>query len=185
MDDAEIIELFFARSERAIEELQNRYGAALYALAFNILGSREDAEECVSDACLGAWNAIPPARPEKLGSWALRLARNRALAMRRSRHAAKRYSPGDAALHELEGALPAPGEVGDALAARELTEMIERFLDGLSAENRAIFLRRYWYADSLGEIARRTGLSEKAVGARLARLRGRLREYLAQGEVYV
>ena len=111
--------------------------------------------------------------------------RNAALSRRRRDNAIKRGGNYALALEELEGVLPAPGNVGDELEAKELTREIERFLDTLSEENRVIFLRRYWFSDSLRDIARHTGLSEKAVNVRLTRLRRRLKKYLAEQEVYV
>lgn len=185
MDDWDILDLFFTRSERAIVELDAKYGALFHSLACNILGSREDADECVNDAYLGAWNAIPPERPERLSAWVCRVVRNTALTRRRHDGALKRGGNYAVALDELEGVLPAPGDVGDALEAKELTRAIERFLDTLSEENRVIFLRRYWFSDSLKDIARRTGLGEKAVSVRLVRMRRRLKKYLAEQEVYV
>ena len=164
MDDWDILDLFFTRSEQAIVELDAKYGAIFHALAYNILASREDADECVNDAYLGAWNAMSR--------------RSLVIAIMRGGNYAL-------ALEELEGVLPAPGNVGDELEAKELTREIERFLDTLSEENRVIFLRRYWFSDSLRDIARRTGLSEKAVNVRLTRLRRRLKKYLAEQEVYV
>ena len=185
MDYWDILDLFFTRSEQAIVELDAKYGAIFHALAYNILASREDADECVNDAYLGAWNAIPPERPERLSAWVCRVVRNAALSRRRRDNAIKRGGNYTLALEELEGVLPAPGNVGDELEAKELTREIECFLDTLSEENRVIFLRRYWFSDSLRDIARRTGLSEKAVNVRLTRLRRQLKKYLAEQEVYV
>lgn len=185
MQDEAILDLFFTRSEHGVVELDAKYGALLHTLAFNILGSREDAEECVSDAYLAIWNAIPPERPELLRAWCCRVVRNAALTRLRHNNAERRSSRFDAALGELEATLAAPGDVGDRLAARELVGHIERFLDTLGAENRVIFLRRYWFADDIRSIARRTGLSEKAVSVRLTRLRKQLKKYLETQEVFV
>ena len=185
MEDREIVDLLFARSERGLDELERKYGRRLHALAMNILADRRDAEECLNDVRLAVWNAIPPERPERLTPWLSRVTRNTALSLRRGSRAQKRFGGYDAALDELAESLAAPGSVSDELEARELAGLIERFLDSLSAENRVIFLRRYWFSDSLRDIARRTGLSEKAVNVRLTRLRRRLKKYLAEQEVYV
>ena len=185
MEDEAILELFFARSEQGISELDAKYGALCRSLAYNILGSREDAAECVNDAYLGAWRAIPPERPERLRAWVCRVVRNIALARRRKNTAARRDASFDVALGELEDALASPGEMGDALEARELAHMLEGFLDTLSAENRAIFVRRYWFSDSCAEIATRVGISEGNVTVRLTRLRRALRKYLEDRGVYV
>lgn len=185
MDDGDILDLFYTRSELALAELDIKYGSIFHALARNILGSDEDAAECLNDAYLGVWNAIPPARPERLCAWVSRVVRNTALARRRHDNALKRGVNYTVALRELEGVLSAQSDVQTELEAKELTLAIERFLDTLSAENRVIFLRRYYFADSCSMIAERTGLSDKAVRVRLTRLRKRLRAYLAELEVLV
>lgn len=185
MEDEAILELFFARSEQGITELDAKYGALCRSLAYNILGRREDAAECVNDAYLGAWQAIPPERPERLRAWLCRVVRNISLARRRKNTADKRGAAFDVALSELEDALASPGEVGDELDAKELARMLEGFLDTLSAQNRAIFVRRYWFADSCAAIATHVGISEGNVTVRLTRLRRALRKYLEERGVYV
>ena len=185
MDDSDILELFFARSERAVAELDAKYGRLFHALAGNILADERDAAECVNDAYLGAWNAIPPERPERLAAYICRIVRNLSVRRLRHEHAAKRAGNYALALEELSECLAANETVESELDARELTRSLERFLDTLSDENRAIFLRRYWFADSCADIARRTGLTEKNVGVRLTRLRKQLRKFLEDMEVYV
>lgn len=185
MDDEAIIELFFRRSEQAIRELDRTYGRRCHALSYSIVGSRQDAEECVSDAYLGVWNAIPPARPSPLAAYVLKIVRNLSLKAYWRQNAAKRSSRCTVALEELEGCLPGRDAVEDTVDARELARLIEGFLDGLSPENRVIFLRRYWFADSCRDIGALTGLAEKTVAVRLARLRDRLRRYLAEQGVTV
>ena len=185
MEDAEIISLFFRRSEQAIRELDEKYGKACRRLAENITGSPEDAEECVNDAWLGAWNAIPPARPDPLRAYVLKIVRNASLKCLERKGAARRNGACYAALQELEGLLPAPDTAETALEARELVRHIEGFLDALSPENRVIFLRRYWFSDPYGEIAERVGVSEKLVSVRLTRLRRQLKDYLMKREVYL
>ena len=113
------------------------------------------------------------------------MTRNTALSLRRGSRAQKRFGGYDAALDELAESLAAPGSVSDELEAKELAGLIERFLDTLSAENRVIFLRRYWYGDEIGEIARRTKLTAKLVTLRLTRLRKRLRRYLEESGVWI
>ncbi len=185
MEDAEILALFQARSEEAIRELERKYGRLLFTLAHRIVGTRQDAEECVNDAYLGVWNAIPPARPEPLLPYVCRVVRNLACKALRHRHAARRSSAYTVAMAELEPCLAGPDSAESAVAADELVRILESFLDALSAENRVIFLRRYWFADSCREIAARTELSEKAVTVRLTRLRQRLRDHLAEQGVFV
>ncbi|HIS66248.1 MAG TPA: sigma-70 family RNA polymerase sigma factor [Candidatus Scatomorpha merdipullorum] len=185
MEDREIVDLLFARSERGLDELERKYGRRLHALAMNILADSRDADECLNDVRLAVWNAIPPERPERLTPWLSRVTRNTALSLRRGSRAQKRFGGYDAALDELAESLAAPGSVSDELEAKELAGLIERFLDSLSAENRVIFLRRYWYGDEIGEIARRTKLTAKLVTLRLTRLRKRLRRYLEESEVWI
>ena len=178
MNDEAILALFRARSEQAIEALRQAYGAACRRLAINILRSERDAEECVADAYLAAWNAIPPQQPEKLGAWLLRVVRNQALRRLRANTAQKRNSYYDAALDELADALPAPDAPETAVEARELAALIDRFLDGLDPASRVMFMRRYWYADPVEDIARAMGMSRNAVSVRLHRLRSKLRDQL-------
>lgn len=185
MEDEKIIELFFARSEQAIAELDGKYGKMLRALSFRILNDRQDAEECVNDAYLGTWNAIPPNRPQALVGFVCKIVRNLSLKRYEQNTAAKRNGHYDAVLEELEDCLAAPDTVEAQIASRELTELIEGFLSGLSSENRVIFLRRYWFADSYAQIAARVALTEKNVSVRLTRLRKQLREYLMKKGVFV
>lgn len=185
IEDEEIIALFFARSERAIQELDGKYGKACYALSYHIVHDRQDAEECVNDAYWGLWNAIPPAKPNLLLPYLCKIVRNYSLKRRSRNTAAKRDSSYDAALEELEACLPDRNTVEAALDAKELSRMIEHFLDTLTVENRVIFLRRYWFSDSYQDIARQVGLSQKTVSVRLTRIRRKLKEYLSEQEVFV
>lgn len=180
MEDAEIIRLLFARSEQALAELAQKYGALCGALARNILGSDQDAEECVNDAWLAAWNAIPPEQPNPLQAYLCRLTRNIAITRYHAGRAAKRDSRYDVALDELEGCLAGRRTVEGELEAKELAQAVGRFLDGLEEEQRKLFVRRYWYADSVAELGRATGAGSAAVSARLFRLRRKLKRYLKQ-----
>jgi len=180
MDDNAILDLFFARDQRAIEALDNKYGGSCRRLSRNILRDPRDAEECVNDAYLGTWNAIPPARPAPLAAFVYRIVRNLSLKRHRDNTAQKRDGRYDAALSELGDSFPAAETPQSLLETRELARLLEQFLDGLSRENRVLFLRRYWFADSYAEIAARMGLSEKAVSSRLTRLRKQLRRFLTE-----
>lgn len=183
MEDEKIIELFFARSEQALKELDTKYGKVCHTLSFGILNDRMDAEECVNDAYLGAWNAIPPARPNPLLAYLCKIVRNLSLKRYYRNTAAKRNSAYEIAMQELEPCLPAPDSVEAELEAKELARILARFLDTLTVENRVIFLRRYWFSDSIREIAQRMGLTEKAVSVRLTRTRQKLRQYFLAKEV--
>ena len=185
LDDKSIIELFFERSERGLAELDAKYGKLCHKLSHNILNSRQDAEECVNDAYLGVWNAIPPARPDPLRAYVCKVVRNLSLKRYYKREAEKRNSGYDIAMQELEDCLPAPGAVEAEVEAKELARVIEEFLDTLKDENSVIFLRRYWFSDTYAEIAERTGISEKSVSMRLVRLRKQMRQYLLEREVYI
>ena len=182
MEDEAIVALLWKRSPQAIEELDKKYGKLCRKLANNIVNSREDAEECVNDAYLGVWNAIPPARPHPLRAYLVKVVRNVAWKVCERRQAAKR-SGCTVALEELEGCLTDGKTVEDEVEARELAQLIEAFLDTLTAKERVIFMRRYGFLDSYGEIARRVGISEKNVSVRLSRMRRKLRDYLGEQEV--
>ena len=185
MTDQQLIDLYFARDEGAVAETERKYGAYCRAIARRLLADSRDVEECLSDCALAVWNAIPPQRPQVLSAYVCRIVRNLALKTYARNTAARRNSAYDVAMGELEGCLPAPGTVERELEARELVRVVEGFLDTLSRENRVIFLRRYWFADSYQDIARQVGLSEKAVSVRLSRLREKLRQYLMEQEVFV
>ena len=185
MTDEEIIALFFERSEQAIAELDRAHGGAVRRVAYNILGDREDAEECVSDTYLGAWNSIPPQRPAPLRTYVCRIARNLAAKRYHANTAQKRGSGYDLALDELAEIVPDRGGVEEAFAAKELAALIDSFLDTLRYEDKYLFMRRYWYADPLREIARTAGMSYGAAAVRLHRVREKLRNYLLKEGVSV
>lgn len=179
MDDSKILGLLLNRSEDSIAAMAGKYGRRLLATARNILGSAQDAEECVSDTYLAVWNAVPPKTPNPLSAFVYRCGKN--LALKRYRHntAAKRDSSYDLSLDELAECIPAPG-LEETVEARELGRAIDAFLDTCSRETRIIFLRRYWFGDSVHDIARQMGLTTGAVTTRLSRTRSQLRNYLIQ-----
>ena len=183
--DEKIIELFFARSEQGIQELDHKYGKMCHSLSYNIVNSRQDAEECVNDAYLGAWNAIPPVRPNPLSSYIVRIVRNLSLKIYWKKEAAKRSSCYTIALEEIEACIADQKTVEDEIGARELAHIIEEFLDTLTHENRVIFMRRYWFSDSYKDIAEVVGLSEKNVSVRLTRIREKMKQFLIEREVFV
>ncbi len=185
MEDEAILALFFSRSEEAVGALDEKYGALARRLSRNLVGSPEDAEECVNDAYLAVWNAVPPERPERLMAYLCRIVRNRSLSRRRGSLARKRSATGDVALEELAECLASPEGTEDAVEARELTRLLESFLQALSEENRVIFLRRYWFSDTYEEIGRRTGLTVKNVSVRLTRMRKQLKAFLEAKEVFI
>ena len=185
IDDEKIIDLFFERSEQGIRELDNKYGAVCHNLSYNIVNNRQDAEECVNDAYLGAWNAIPPVRPNPLLSYIVKIVRNISLKIYWRKEAAKRNSIYTIAMQEIEACIADQKTVEDEIEARELARIIEDFLDTLTLENRVIFMRRYWFADSYKDIAEFVGLSEKNISVRLTRIREKMKQYLIEREVFV
>ena len=178
LEDSQIIDLFFERSEQGIVELDRKYGAAVRKTAANILNNQQDAEECANDAYLGTWNTIPPHRPSLLGSYVCRIARNLAVSRYRANTAAKRNSGFDLVLDELAECLPSGVNVETDYEARELTETINRFLATLDWDDRFLFVRRYWYADSVADIAAVTHGSTNQISVRLFRIREKLRKIL-------
>ena len=185
MEDARIVELYWERDEAAIAESSAKYGGYCYQIAFRILALREDAEECVNDAYLGAWNAIPPAKPNPLLTYICKIVRNISLKIYYRKEAAKRSSTYTIAMEEIEACIAAPNTVEAEIEARELAHIIESFLDTLTVENRVIFMRRYWFSDSCKDIAEFVGLSEKNISVRLTRIRQKMKSYLAEREVFV
>ena len=180
MEDEKIIELFFARSETAIKELDSKYGKVCYSISYNILNNNLDAEECVNDAYLGTWNAIPPQRPNPLLAFVCKIVRNVSIMRHRTNTAMKRNSSYDIAMSEIEQSIAAPDSVEATLEAKTLVRSIERFLDTLTEENRVIFMRRYWFSDSYADISKLTGFTEKNISVRLTRIRSNLRQFLVK-----
>lgn len=185
MDDAQLVELFFRRSEEAVRALAEMYGGVCRRLSVNILKNDQDAEECVNDAYLAVWNAVPPARPLPLLPYLCRIVRNLSIERYRKRHAAKRDDSLAQSWEELEPFLPSADSPEAQMDARELTRLINGYLERLTPRDRLLFMRRYWFFDSYPEIALVCGLSEKNVSVRLTRLRKKLRTFLQENEVYL
>ena len=184
MEDSAIVALYWQRDQQAITASDEKYGALCRGLSWNILESREDAEECVNDTWHRAWNTMPPQRPARLAPYLGRITRNLALDRYDRLHARKRGGV-DLVLEELSDALPAAGAVSDRMDAAETARLITEFLRGLPPEPRQIFLRRYWYCDPTRAIARRCGVSEGKVRVTLHRTRQKLRVYLEEKGVRV
>jgi len=185
MNDNEILNLYRARSESAIAETRAKYGAYCLTIARNILGDAQDAEESVSDTWMAAWSTIPPKRPAMLRTYLGKLARNISLKKWREKHALKRGGGETAlALDELAQCIPDGSDPGREVESRLLTESVNRFLEGLKDSERGVFVCRYWYMDSVEDIARRFGFSQSKVKSMLMRLRGRLRTHLEREGYY-
>ena len=185
MTDEEIINLFFERSEQAISELAKKHGSAVSRVALNILNDEEDAKECVNDTWLGAWNSIPPNRPDPLRTYVCKIARNLATKRYHANFAQKRNSLYDAALDELAECIPDRSTVEDSIDAKELARIIDGFLDTLSYKDKFLFMRRYWFADSLADAAKMAGMSYSAAAVRLHRVKEKLRKQLLKEGVPV
>ena len=181
MEDHAILALYFARDERALDETAKKYGAGCYAVSYQILRSHQDAEECVSDTYIRAWNAIPPKKPTFLGAYLMKIVRNLSLSAYQAARAKKRGG-GQVEALSRELADCVTGNPERYVEAAELSRLLDRFLRGLSPKERCIFLRRYWFEDSIREISERCNLSEGAVRLRLMRLRRRLRDWLKSQE---
>ena len=181
MEDSGIVELYWARSEDAITESARQYGRYCYSIAYAILCSHEDSEECVSDTWQRAWNVMPPQRPACLQAFFGKITRNLSLNRYKERHAAKRGGGQVAlALDELAECLPAADNVELAEEDAALTALLDRFLESLGRETRIIFVQRYWYLRSVREIAAGLHMGESAVKMSLSRSRDRLRALLEQ-----
>ena len=178
MDDKRIVDLYWERSESAIEESQRKYGKYCYSIAYHILYNEQDSEECVNDTYLRAWNAIPPHRPEKLSAFLGKITRNLALNRHKQSKAQKRgEGKTEQALEELEYCLfdGGEGDVSDEIAVKDA---LNAFLRSLPEENMVIFMRRYWYFHSVEEIASDLGLGISKVKVTLMRLRDKLKDFL-------
>lgn len=181
LEDGKIVEGLWQRREEALAACREKYGPLCTAIARNILGSREDAEECAGDTWLRAWQAIPPQRPRDLGAFLSRITRNLALNRLEARRAQKRGGgQGELALEELLECLPGGESPEGAAQAAELEGAVNRFLAALDRRSRVIFLRRYWYLEPLGDIARALGVTVGGVKASLHRTRKKLRAHLEQ-----
>ena len=183
MDDSTIIDLFFARDEDAIKHTDETYGRRLYHLAENIVKNGQDAEESVSDTYLKAWDTIPPQRPAHFFAYIAKICRNFALKKVDWKNAQKRKAEVVALTQEMENCIPDPYRETEA-DARELGRILDAFLRTLTPENQMVFLRRYWYVDTIAEIAARYGISESAVQMRLNRTRAKLQAFLEKEEIY-
>ena len=179
MDDNRIVELYLLRDETAIRQTAEKYGNRLRALAYGIVNDRQTAEECENDAYLEAWNRIPPHEPGGyLYAFLARIIRHIALNCCRDRGRLKRGALVCELSAELEQCIPAPDDTECRLDDMALSEAVNGFLGTLGEEKRNIFVRRYWYLDSIADISQRFALSESKVKTTLFRCRNRLREHL-------
>ena len=185
MDDNRIIELFIERSDKAITELSKKYGTLCKSVAMNILGNERDAEECVNDAYLAVWNTIPPQKPEQLTSYICRIVRNLALKKYHSNTALKRNSIYDVALDEFAECLPSPHSVENETEANSTAALINTFLETLNEQDRILFVKRYWFSESITDLAKAFNRSEHYISVRLFQIRKALKKYLEKEGVNI
>ena len=178
--DEYLLDLYFKRDERAVAETQREYGSFCMDLALRILGrnNREDAEECVNDTYLRAWNSIPPTRPHSLKLFLARITRNLSINRHRALHSDKRNKDLEVSLSELEPCFPSPDDLNGS--GGELVELLNEFLEKQPKTDRVIFVQRYWYSLPTAQIAEEQGMSENAVWVKLHRTRERVRVYLTE-----
>ena len=185
MEDQQIVQLYWQRDQLAIEQTQRKYGRYLAKVAYHILYDLEDCAESVNDTYMAAWNAIPPHKPESLCAFLSKLTRRISIDMLRKKQSAKRGGGEYAlSLEELSQSLPGGHDPEAEMDSRELTRAIETFLQGLPEKTRNVFIGRYFYMDSVREVARYCGLTESNAKVLLHRTRQALKTYL-QEEGYV
>lgn len=183
VNDENIVALFWNRDESAVAEAQKQYGSYCRCIAENVLGDARDAEECVNDAMLSAWNSIPPKRPENLKAYLGMLVRNASVNRRIRNNAKKRLPKSIESLEEL-GEIAAFRNVEQDVGARELSREVSEYLRSLGETERNVFIRRYWYYDSIDEICKRFGFGSSKVKMMLKRTRDGLAEYLKKEDNY-
>lgn len=186
MEDREIVDLYWARNEKAIGETMKKYGALCHGIAQNILASHEDAAECVNDVWLKAWESMPPQRPNSLRAWLCQVVRNIALNRWKKEHAMKRYDETEQVFsmeqmaEEMQECVPSPENTEQVLEAKELSTYLSQWLRTLPQADRVLFLRRYWYGNQVKDLAKERGETPASVAMRLMRLRTKLKESLEE-----
>ncbi len=178
MEDTQIIDMLFERSEQAITELATKYGKLCNQIALNIVANKQDAEECVNDTYLAVWNAIPPAKPNPLLAYVCKITRNIAVSRSTYNSRQKRTAEFSACLNELEKCIQSGDSVEDEVCATELEKVLNQFLASLNSVDRIIFVRRYWFVDDFSNISELLGMKEGNVRVRLQRTRKKLKNYL-------
>ena len=180
MDDKTIIELYWKRSEQAISETAEKYGRLCFDVAQRIVFNVQDAEECVNDTYMGAWNTIPPSRPNVLSAFILKITRNIAMKKIRYENAKKRSVHATVSFTELDECTSSQESMEAIVEANELAKSLEAFLGDIDYESRNMFIRRYWFFDSIKEIATRFAVSESKVKSQLFRVRNSLKQHLVK-----
>lgn len=186
MEDSKIIELYFNRSETAIEESLNKYSKYCYKISYNILYNNEDAEECVNDTFTQAWGTIPPNKPKSLKSFLGRIARNLSINRYNQNNTQKRGG-GEMllALSELEECISDKSMIDDCIDGNAVTNILNEFLSQIPKTERIVFVKRYWYLYSIKDIAKQYGMSESKVKSMLFRTRSKLKEKLEKEGIFL
>lgn len=177
MEDKQIVDLYWQRSDLAIRETEKKYGKYCRAIAYQILGNNEDAQEIINDVYLKIWQTIPPSRPELLKPYVGMICRQLAFNLYEEQHTQKRGQI-PLVLDELAECLPGKGDEWDVVSGMELHDSLNAFLKELPHKTRNIFIRRYWYTSSIAEIAEDYSMNESAVGMLLLRARNKLKTHL-------
>lgn len=186
MEDKEIVELYFQRSERAVEETKEKYEKYCYRIAYNILHNNEDVEECLNDMYMKTWNAIPPLRPESLGAYVGKIARNLALHVYEKKHRKKRGAGNsEVTLNEIEEMFSRNGNPEEKVEMDFMMSCVDDYLESLTQLNRLVFVGRYWYFESIEEIAAHLGITKSRTKSILFRTRKGLKVYLAKEGILV
>ena len=183
MEDEKIIELLFRRSENAISELSKKYEKICMTISMNILGNKEDAEECINDTYLGVWNSIPPQKPDNLTAFICKITRNLSLKRNTYNSAEKRQGNYGVCIDELSECIPSVNTVESEIESAELSAVIDKFISSLDKTNQFLFVRRYFFSDTYESLAKHTGIKEQAIRTRLSRIRSELKKFLAEKEV--
>ena len=184
MNDLEIIELYFKRDEKAIEETDAKYGKLCHRIAYNILNNDEDSEECVNDTYIGVWNAIPPTRPNNFMAFVCRITRNLSLKHFEKMARQKRSAGTIVSLDELAEVLP-DDSIADGFSDKDIAKAISDFLRSENEDARNVFMRKYYFFDSISDISRRFGFTESKVKSMLFHTRNKLKEYLIKEGVEI
>ena len=180
MEDRDIVNLYWQRSEDAIRETASKYGGYCKSIAKNILGSNEDAEECVNDTYYSVWKQIPPTVPEVFKVYLGRITRNLSISRFRAMRAKKRYSSMEIMLSELNDCVPSSSNVEQTIEVMQLSDYISEWLDSLPEEDCALFVRRYWFGDEVQELAKKCGITAAKMAQRMLGLRKSLKAALEQ-----
>lgn len=184
MDDKQIIELLFVRDERALQFIDKKYGNLILHIAGKILDNSEDLEECKNDTFFAVWSSIPPNNPEFFKAYICKITRNIAIKKSRIHNAKKRSNFSQVAFDELGDCVAGGISPQENIESKELAKYLNEFLAEVNEENRMIFIRRYFFGDSIEELSARFSMRENTVSSKLSRLRKSLKSYLEEQEVY-